>query len=124
MLLHSYFAICLVPLYGRVLVYYIFFGTSSIVPSYFEDWESLWQSWTCMQDIYYSFDTGIYYKSVGCVAGTSINTTNQTSDILHTPLNRAVIFLTATTKFCVEFFLAFIASHSLSCQNLWLLYSL
>ncbi len=35
-----------------------------------------------MQDVYYSFDTGIYYKSVCCVAGTSINTANQMSDIL------------------------------------------
>ncbi len=37
-----------------------------------------------MQDIYYS---GIYYNSVGCVAGTSINIANQTSDILQYPMN-------------------------------------
>ncbi len=102
MLLHSYFAICLVRLCGWVLVYYIFFGTSSIVPSYFEDWESLWQSWTCMQDIYYSFDTGIYYKSVGCVASTSINTANQTSDILQHLMNNTFIMYCSCVNTTVE----------------------
>ncbi len=43
-----------------------------------------------MQDIYYS-NTGIYYKSIDCVAGTSINTTNQTSDILQHPMNNIFI---------------------------------
>ncbi len=33
----------------------------------------------------------IYYKSVGCVAGTSINTANQTSDILQRPMNNTFI---------------------------------
>ncbi len=55
-----------------------------------------------MQDIYYSFDTGIYYKSVDCVAGTSINTANQTSDILQYPMNNTFIMYCSCVNTIVE----------------------
>ncbi len=58
-----------------------------------------------MQDIYYSFDTGIYYKSVDCVAGTSINTTNQTSDILQHPMNNTFIMYCSCVNTIVTRFL-------------------
>ncbi len=58
-----------------------------------------------MQDMYYSFDTGIYYKSVGCVAGTSINTTNQTSDILQHPMNNTFIMYCSCVNTIVTRFL-------------------
>ncbi len=58
-----------------------------------------------MQDIYYSFDTGIYYESVGCVAGTSINTTNQTSDIPQHPMNNTFIMYCSCVNTIVTRFL-------------------